>query len=66
MPTGYTAKLMEQGQTFPEFIMSCARAFGALIMMRDDPANAPIPEKFEPSDYHVRALKKAYVEQTRL
>ncbi len=56
MPTGYTATLMEKGQTFQEFIMGCARAFGALIAMRDSPNDAPIPDKFEPSDYHAKRL----------
>jgi hypothetical protein len=56
MPTGYTATLMEKGQTFQEFIMGCARAFGALIEMRDSPNDAPIPDKFEPSDYHVKRI----------
>ena len=56
MPTGYTATLMEKGQTFQEFIMGCARAFGALIEMRDSPNDAPIPDKFEPSDYHAKRL----------
>ena len=56
MPTGYTAKLMEDGQTFQEFIMGCARAFGALIEMRDEPSNATIPDKFEPSGYHSQRL----------
>lgn len=59
MPTGYTAKLMESGQTFPEFIMGCARAFGALIEMRDSPNDAPIPDKFEPSDYNAKRLIEA-------
>ena len=52
MPTGYTARLMEKGQEFPEFVMGCARAFGALITLRDDPADASIPQKFEPSAYY--------------
>ncbi len=56
MPTGYTAILMEKGQTFQEFIMGCARAFGALIEMRDSPNDAPIPDKFEPSDYHAKRI----------
>lgn len=59
MPTGYTAKLMESGQTFPEFAMTCARAFGACILMRDDDMDVPIPEKFEPSNYHLEAIEKA-------
>lgn len=57
MPTGYTAKLMESGQTFPEFVLLCARAFGALITMRDDAMNAPIPEEFKPTDYYENSLR---------
>lgn len=59
MPTGYTAKLMDQGQPFNEFVWQCARAMGALIMMRDDPMDAPIPEKFEPSDYYTKSVREA-------
>lgn len=51
MATGYTAQI-KKGISFEDFVMSCARAFGALIMMRDEPTNKPIPEKFEPSSYH--------------
>lgn len=44
--------------------MQCARAFGALISMRDDPMDAPIPEKIEvvPSSYHTDALRDAKAE----
>jgi len=56
MPTGYTAKIAE-GISFEEFAMSCARAFGALITMRDEPAGAEIP-KFKPSEYHTKALSE--------
>lgn len=66
MPTGYTAKLMESGQTFQEFIMGCARAFGALVQMRDDPYDTPVPEKFEPSDYHVKRLIESREKLARL
>lgn len=45
--------------TFPEFAMRCARNFGALIMMRDEPLDAPIPEKFEPSGYYKKEYEKA-------
>jgi hypothetical protein len=58
MPTGYTAEIKD-GISFEKFTLNCARAFGALIEMRDDPADAPIPDKFEPSDYHVEQLAKA-------
>lgn len=60
MPTGYTAKLYEgERQTFAEFAMSCARAFGALVTMRDSSMDAAVPEQFEPSTYHVEKLTLA-------
>lgn len=58
MPTGYTAAITETMQ-FREFAMKCARAFGALITMRDDPSDAPIPEEFKPDSYHADAIAKA-------
>ncbi len=66
MPTGYTAKLMESGQTFQEFVMECARAFGACIEMRDEPHGTPIPQRFEPSNYSAECLSKAKAELARL
>ena len=58
MPTGYTATLHDGEQSFPDFALACARAFGALITMRDDPADAPLPDAFEPSTYYaVRAAE---------
>lgn len=57
MPTGYTAKVQD-GATFEEFVWGCARAFGALVSMRDDPVNAPIPEQFDVSSYYQDALAK--------
>jgi hypothetical protein len=59
MPTGYTAKLVESGQSFEEFIFGCARAFGALIDMRDEPMDAPIPERFEIGGHYEKAFAKA-------
>lgn len=58
MPTGYTACIGDDA-TFEKFVLGCARAFGALVTMRDDPADAPIPERFEPYDYHAKAIKEA-------
>jgi len=57
MPTGYTHEIAE-GITFEKFVMNCARAFGALVLMRDDSPDAEIPERFEPSQYHVDRLKE--------
>lgn len=60
MPTGYTAGVADGTVTeFKEYAMSCARAFGACISMRDDPHDAEIPEKFEPSSYHADAIERA-------
>jgi hypothetical protein len=53
MPTGYTAELYDGEQDFETFAMECARAFGALVTLRDSP-DAPIPDEFEPSDYNAK------------
>lgn len=55
MPTGYTAAIKD-GISFQTFAMTCARAMGACVMMRDDPFGTQIPERFEPSDYHQKKL----------
>lgn len=65
MPTGYTAAIAE-GITFEKFAMNCARAFGACITMRDDPADKPIPDEFEPSTWHVERITEAEKEIKKL
>jgi len=65
MPTGYTAPIAD-GITFNQFVLGCARAFGACIEMRDDPQSTPIPEEFKPSDYHLTAGHRAKAELQRL
>jgi len=57
MPTGYTADIAKD-ITFNEFALTCARNFGALIMMRDEPLDAQIPDEFPPSDYHLKAAQE--------
>jgi hypothetical protein len=64
MPTGYTAAIKD-GISFQQFAMACARAFGALVMMRDEPSSAPIPD-FQPSNFHVEHLELARAELARL
>lgn len=62
MPTGLTAPMYDgdEGFTFEDFVWRCARQMGALIMMRDDSMDAPIPEKFEAHvSYHDDALRNA-------
>lgn len=67
MPTGYTAGVQDGSVTdFSQFAMQCARAFGALIMMRDDPIDAPIPEEFPPSTHHEEQIEEARLEVARL
>jgi hypothetical protein len=58
MPTGYTHDI-EQGISFQQFAMNCARAFGACVLMRDEPADAPIPERIKVSDYYTKSLEEA-------
>lgn len=65
MPTGYTAAVVD-GISFEQFVLRCARAMGALIMMRDEPSDAPIPERFEPSGYHADKLAETRAELVRL
>ena len=66
MPTGYTAKLCKGKQTFKDFALQCARAFGALIDMRDDSMDVPIPEDIKRSTYYDEALSKAITDYDKL
>jgi len=61
MPTGYTHNVQTGKVTdLNDFAMNCARAFGALITMRDEASDAPIPERLEPNtEYHDKALAAA-------
>jgi hypothetical protein len=66
MPTGYTAKLAEGEQSFRDFVLTCARAFGACIDLRDSPLDAPIPEEFKASPHYQEAQNNAVAELDRL
>lgn len=60
MPTGYTAAVVDGEITELEpFVLQLARGMGALITMRDEPWDAPIPDVFEPSDYSAKRLREA-------
>lgn len=65
MPTGYTAAIAD-GISFEKFVWDCARAFGALVTMRDDPTDTPIPEVFTPAPYYAESLEQARSELARL
>jgi len=66
MPTGYTAYI-EDGEITKgkDFLLKCARAFGACIDMKEDSLSINIPVKFEPSTYHKEQLEKAYQDLER-
>ena len=52
MPTGYTHNIENDDFTFEDFALSCAKAFGACISMRDLPINIPIPDEFKVEPYY--------------
>ena len=58
MSSGFTQKIQENC-SFQEYALACARNFGALISMRDDPMDASIPDEVEASSYYSENLKKA-------
>lgn len=60
MASGYTAAI-KNGITFKEYALTCARAFGALVEMRDDPNDAPIPDEVLPSTHYRDGLAEAEV-----
>lgn len=63
MPTGYTAAVQSGEITeLRDFALRCARGMGALVMMRDEPMDAPIPERFEPSRYNADRLAEVQAE----
>ena len=66
MPTGYTAALCDGEMSFEDFVWRLARGMGAFVMMRDDPLDAKIPERFEPSDYSLKAVTADAKELSRV
>lgn len=64
MPTGYTAGV-QSGEivTLEQYAMTCARAFGALVSMRDQPLDSTIPEKLYPNPSYERLLNEAIKEE---
>lgn len=63
MPTAYTSFVADnENYTFPEFAMLCAREFGALASMRDEPLDTPVPERFEPNDFYKKQYEAAKAE----
>lgn len=66
MPTGYTSELCKKDVSFKKFVMTCARAMGACISMRDSSLDTPVPSEFRPDEYHRKELLKATEELRRL
>lgn len=60
MPTGYTADIAND-QTFEDFLLGCARAFGACIHQRDDSAKAK-PKLKAVSNYYEELILEAEAE----
>lgn len=59
MPTGYTVGIIDgTTETFQDFAKRCMRAFEATIHMRDESMDKEYEPRI-PSDYHIKALKKA-------
>lgn len=65
MATGYTREIAK-GISFEKFVLTCARGMGACITMRDDDMDVPIPQKFEPSDYHLKEMENAVDDLCRI
>jgi hypothetical protein len=57
MPTGYTADITSN-TSFEDFAVKCARAFGALVDMRDAPLDAQIPDNLSPDGYYPRRVQE--------
>lgn len=61
MPTGYTSEIYEGKEvSLKDYILRCARAFGATAVMRDEPLSKEIPV-FQPNDYHLK--QKTFAQQ---
>lgn len=60
MPTGYTAPIYEgEEMTFEQFALRCARNFGALVSMREEPMDAPIPDEFKVDAHYQKDYEEA-------
>lgn len=64
--TGYTGSAFGKRMNFNQFAMTCARAFGALIEMRDDRLDAPIPQELTPSEHHKGEAQSSRLELAAL
>lgn len=58
MPTGYTSSLYDGPQSFRDYALQCARAFGACVELRDEPL-APAPDSLPVYSYHETRLAES-------
>jgi hypothetical protein len=65
MPTGYTANI-ENDMTFEDYVLGCARAFGATMHQRDDNMNDKPKLRNIESSHHIDALSRAKAEVAKL
>lgn len=66
MPTGYTAGIASgETKTFSEYAMTCARAFGAFVHMRDDSLSCAM-SRAKVSPHHSVAIAECKAEIVRL
>jgi hypothetical protein len=65
MPTGYTANI-ENNMTFEDYVLGCARAFGATMHQRDDNMNDKPKLRDIESSHHIDALSRAKAEVAKL
>lgn len=57
MPSGYTSNVANGKVTeLNDYLLNCAKAFGALVNMRDMPDDTPIPLEILPDTYHEKEL----------
>lgn len=56
MPNGYTSTLASGEQSVADYIKHCGRGMGFMVMMRDDPWDAELPEKWEASERHDKRI----------
>lgn len=66
MPTGYTSNIYEgENMSGADFIKRCARAFGAYVMVRDEPLDNEVPDRFEVSSWNKERLLESNKELQR-
>lgn len=65
MPTGYTADI-ENDITFEDYLLGCARAFGACLHQRDDNTKTKPKLRSVDNSYHIDALSAAKAEVAKL